>query len=339
MVLAHPQSEERWQLYRLLADPNRLRLLALSAAEELSVGELAEVLGEPQPNVSRHASPLRQAGLLSDRKDGTRIFVHLAPEVRSDPVVMDALSAGRKLCSEDGSMERVAAVVARRDAKAREYFSRPGNAEISISPNLPAYLHAFAGLLSSAELAVDAGTGAGELLDVLAPLFRRVVALDRSAAQLERARERIAARGYTNVELQEGDVGSATDSFDADLVVAARMLHHAPRPRPAFAELARLARPGGKVLVIDYARHDDERLSDELADLWLGFSKAELTSFAQDAGLQEVRSADIPHGLVRSGPDAHLKWIYVVGTRSVVAPTPQTMDSRGAARENGKKRT
>ncbi len=336
MATAAPQvAEERWQLYRLLADPNRLRLLALSATEELSVGELAELLGEPQPNVSRHASPLRQAGLLADRKDGTRIFVHLADAVQNDPVVVDALSAGRKLCEEDGSLGRVASVIARRDAKAREFFARPGSVEVSVSPNLPVYLHAFEGLLSPAKVAVDAGTGDGELLDILAPLFGRVVALDRSAAQLERARTRIAARGYDNVELMEGDVSAVKSPLGADLVVAARMLHHAPRPRPAFAELASLARPGGHVLVIDYARHDDERLSDELADLWLGFSKDELLSFARDAGLEDVRVRDIPRSLHRFGPDAHLGWIYAAGTRPVDS-SPQTTNSRPAARKNRK---
>ncbi|MEZ4221021.1 MAG: metalloregulator ArsR/SmtB family transcription factor [Polyangiaceae bacterium] len=338
MVTASQHSDERWQLYRLLADPNRLRLLALASAEELSVGELAELLEEPQPNVSRHAAPLRQAGLLSDRKDGTRIFVHVADGVQADPVVADALGAGRRLCAEDGSLDRVAAVVARRDAKAREFFAQPGTAEVSVSPNLPVYLHAFAGLLSPAELAVDAGTGDGELLDILAPLFQRVVALDRSSAQLERARARLRARGYRNVELVEGDVSSADECLEADLVVAARMLHHAPRPRSALAELARLAKPGGKVLVIDYARHEDQRLSEELADLWLGFSEAELAEFARGAGLVEVSARVIPAELVRVGPDAHLGWIFVVGTRPEGATTA-TRDSRTTARKNGKQRS
>ena len=182
---------------------------------------------------------------------------------------------------------------------------------------------------------MDAGTGDGELLDILAPLFGRVVALDRSAAQLERARTRIAARGYDNVELMEGDVSAVTSPLGADLVVAARMLHHAPRPRPALSELASLARPGGHVLVIDYARHDDERLSDELADLWLGFSKDELASFARDAGLEDVAVRDIPRGLHRFGPDAHLGWIYAVGTRPVESPS-RTTNSRSAARKHRK---
>ena len=102
----------RWQLYRLLSDPTRLKLLALSAEEELAVGELAELLSEPQPNVSRQAQPLRQAGLLSDRKQGTRTLIRLAANAADDAVVADALAAGRKLCAADGSLARVAEVVA-----------------------------------------------------------------------------------------------------------------------------------------------------------------------------------------------------------------------------------
>src|SRR5262245_28298278 len=134
-------AESRWQLYRLLSDPVRLRLLALAAEEELSVGELAELLGESQPNVSKHAAPLRQAGLLTDRKQGTRTLVKIADDAADDAVVADAVAAGRKLVTADGSLERVAAIVADRDAKTREFFARPsGNGEIGLSFDLPSYL-------------------------------------------------------------------------------------------------------------------------------------------------------------------------------------------------------
>ncbi len=154
-----PGSETRWQLYRLLSDPVRLRLLALAAEEELSVGELAELLGEAQPNVSRHAAPLRQAGLLTDRRQGTRTLIRLSESVEGDPVVDDALAAGRRLCQADSSLERVAEVVASRDARTREFFAEPATTEVAVSAELPVYLAAFAGLVEPRGLAVDAGTG------------------------------------------------------------------------------------------------------------------------------------------------------------------------------------
>src|SRR5581483_7764911 len=114
----------RWELYRLLAEPVRLKLLALAAEEELSIGELAELLGESQPNVSRHAAALRQAALVRDRREGTRTLLRVASEVARDPVVADALASGRGLCDSDGVIARVAEVVRAREAAAHEFFAR-----------------------------------------------------------------------------------------------------------------------------------------------------------------------------------------------------------------------
>jgi ArsR family transcriptional regulator len=312
--------ESRWQLYRLLSEPMRLRVLALAAEDELSVGELAELLGESQPNVSRHAAPLRQAGLLADRRQGARTLIRLGEGAERDAVVADAIAAGRELCAADGSLARVSEVVARRDAKARELFARPTAAEVGLSLDLPSYLAAFAALIDPRELAVDAGTGDGALLDLLAPVYRRVVAIDRSEAQLARARQRLRARGYGNVTLiqeqLDGEHVRAAVGEGADLVVAARVLHHAPRPKTALCDLVQLARPGGKLLVIDYSRHDDEELSDQQADVWMGFSAEELSGFARAAGLSDVHVSEIPASYVRPGPDGHLTWLSLVGTRS-----------------------
>src|SRR4051794_13005869 len=87
----------RWELYRVLAEPVRLRLLALAAAEELAIGELAALLGESQPNVSRHLTPLKQGGLVLVRREGTRGLVRIAEAAAADPVVADALASGRAL--------------------------------------------------------------------------------------------------------------------------------------------------------------------------------------------------------------------------------------------------
>ena len=102
MAAAEVPSLLRWELYRVLSEPARLRLLALAADEELSIGELAELLEESQPNVSRHAGALRQAGLLVDRREGTRTLVRVAPQGWEDAVVADALASGRALCDKDG---------------------------------------------------------------------------------------------------------------------------------------------------------------------------------------------------------------------------------------------
>lgn len=313
--------DARWQLYRLLSDPFRLRLLALAGAEELALGELAELLGESQPNVSRHAAPLRQAGLLAERKQGTRTLVRLPAEALADAVVRDAVAAGRELCASDGSLERVAAIVRGRDDKTREFFAKARDAaEVGLAPELPAYLSVFGALLARRELAVDAGTGDGVLVDLLAPVFQRVVAVDRSSAQLARAAKRVKQRGYVNVELVQAELDSeqlrALVGEGADVVLAARVLHHAPLPRVAMTELCRLLRPGGKLLLIDYARHGDEQLRDAQADVWMGFEAEELLTLSREAGLFDARVIPIQQSLAAVATmDGHIGWQLLVATK------------------------
>jgi ArsR family transcriptional regulator len=184
---------------------------------------------------------------------------------------------------------------------------------------------AVAPLIQRRELAVDVGTGEGRLLEVLAPLFDKVIAFDREPAQLERARQRAKVRGYQNVELLIGDLVSEAvhelvqhDGL-ADAVFASRVLHHAPRPAEAIAQLASLARPGGAVIVLDYAAHHDEGMREEQADLWLGFSNDELLRLARGAGLSDVRMQEIPQSFRGSGPDRHLSWQVFSARRERVA--------------------
>jgi DNA-binding transcriptional ArsR family regulator len=147
----------RWELYRLLSDPVRVRLLALVDLEELAVGELAELLGEGQPKVSRHAAALRDAGLVAARRNGTWVLLKLAPGVSADPVVSDALAAGRTLLDKEGLAPRVEAIVSARDDRAREYFARgSARSQGSATPReLGAYLTALAPLLFARGLAVE----------------------------------------------------------------------------------------------------------------------------------------------------------------------------------------
>ncbi len=329
-------SSQRWELYRVLSEPMRLRLLALAADDELSIGELADLLGEGQPNVSRHAAALRHAGLLRDRREGTRTFVRVAVDAARDAVVADALAIGRALCEEDGSLARVADALRAREAAAHEFFARPGKARVDAPPpEIGAYLVALAPLVARRRLALDAGTGDGRMLEVLAPVYERVVAVDRSAAQLARARERCAARGFRNVAFIEAELDArelktllgragdarAEQAGGADAVFASRLLHHAPRPAQVVAQLADLCAPGGALVVLDYARHDDESMREQ-ADAWLGFEPAELRRFARAAGLGEAHVARIPGALCGDGPDRHLPWQALFARRPPGAAAP-----------------
>jgi DNA-binding transcriptional ArsR family regulator len=318
---------QRWELYRVLSEPARLRLLALAAHEELSIGELAELLQESQPNISRHATALRHAGLLSDRREGTRTLVRLAADASHDLVVSDALTSGRALCEQDGSLARVGEVLRTREAAAREFFARPAKVRIDAAPaEIGAYLAALAPLLPRRALALDAGTGDGSLLEVLAPIYERVVALDRSDAQLARARERASARGFSNVTFVHGELDGREviravrlgpkPAEGADAVFASRLLHHAPQPERVVAQLASLCSPGGALVVLDYASHDDESMRAQ-ADTWLGFEAAELRRFARSASLVDARVTSIPAPFCGVGPDKHLPWQVMVARKAM----------------------
>ena len=279
----------RADLFRLLGDESRLRLLALCAEEELTVGELATLLAESQPQITRKSQPLRDAGLLTARRDGTRTL--LRASAADDPVVIAALDEGRALCTRDGSLARIAQVVAQREDVSRRYFEeRAAHGDAAaVAPaatELLAWLPVLAPLLPGRALAVDVGTGEGTLLPMLSAVYDRVVAIDRSAASLARCAGRVAAWGLPNVRLREGevdDVGVAEDvraRGGADLVVMARVLHHAARPQDAVAAAARLLRPGGHLIVVDYLPHDDESMRDQ-GDVWLGFDPAKLRAWIE----------------------------------------------------------
>lgn len=331
-----PAAPARWELYRLLAEPVRLRLLALAAEEELAIGELADLLREGQPNVSRHVAPLRKAGLLTMRKHGTRVLVRLSEQAEADAVVVDGVEAGRALCTADGSLSRVAEVVAQRDESARAFFANAGSGRAELAnalpDELPAYLTALAPLMRDRGLAVDAGCGAGAVLDVLAPIFREVVAVDREHVQLAQAAARLARRGYANVTLlcdaYDSDAVHAlvSERGGADVVFASRVLHHAPKPAAAVQALSRLLSSTGALVVVDYAPHLNDLLREQQADLWLGFAAEELVEFAERAGLDDVSVQPIASGRCGEGPDAALPWHCMIARR----PRVQSINARKA---------
>jgi len=292
-----PEPSARADLFRLLGDEDRLRLLALCAAEELTVGELATLMGESQPQITRKSQPLREAGLLAARKDGTRTL--LRAEASSDAVVRAALEAGRALCEKDGSLAEVPGLVAQREEMSRRLFARGegGGAPVIVDgAQLLPLLPMLAPLLPGRALAVDVGAGEGALLPLLSPLYERVVAVDRSAARLARCAERVSALGLPNVRLREGaveDAGIVEEigrAGGADLVVVSRVLHHVARPQELLGAAARLLRAGGHLVVVDHVPHEDEALR-ELGHVWLGFPTAKLVAWLEAVGLAVAHAA------------------------------------------------
>ena len=294
----------RAELFRLLGDEDRLRLLALCSEEELTVGELAHLLGESQPQVTKKTQPLREAGLLASRRDGTRTLLKTEhrDEVANaaDPVIAAALEEGRALCAKDGSLAKIPRVIAAREEVSRRLFDEPQDAKPTpaVDNTLLTWLPLLAPLLPGRALAIDLGTGEGTLLPLLSPLFDRVIGVDRSAARLARASANIEAWGLPNVRFRESAVDdpalveevlrvSHGDTRGADLVVMARVLVHASRPQDVITSATRLVRPGGHLVVIDYVPHDDESLREQ-GHVWLGFEPSKLRTWLEAAQLATV---------------------------------------------------
>jgi len=318
------------ELFRVLGDDDRLRLLALCAADELTVGELAELMRDSQSQVSRKCQPLRAAGLLHARREGTRTLLSAASVAAGvhAPVVDAALREGRRLCVADGSLARVPRVVAEREEVSRKFFdgAEAGEAGHAGGADLP---HAFTGviapLLPGRALAVDVGAGEGAFLPVLSPLYERVFALDRSRARLARCAARVARLGLPNVRQIEGSVDdpAVMDEVQrrggADLVLVARVLHHAARPAEMLAACGRLLRRGGHLVLLDYASHDDESMRGAQADVWLGFAPAQLEQWLEAAGLEAVQVRPFDGPLPASEPDTHVPWVLASGLRPFAA--------------------
>jgi SAM-dependent methyltransferase/DNA-binding transcriptional ArsR family regulator len=340
--VSSPVARARADLFRLLGDEDRLRLLALCEADELTVGELAALLDESQPQITRKSQPLRDAGLLQARRDGTRTLLHAdAPE---DPIVAAGLEAGRALCLAEGRLARVPLVVAEREETARRLFGEgksDGDWELEPGPRgrhllgtppaatspdgatsgrdlgplvvewqrscLP-LLAVLAPLLPRHALAVDMGTGEGTLLPLLSPIYDRVMAVDRSPARLARAAVRTASLGLGNVRLRQAEVDDANLAQEiaraggADLVVLARVLHHAARPQSLVTSAARLLRPGGHLALVDHTPHEDEGLR-ERGHVWLGFEPSKLRQFLEAAGLEPIALSSLR---VDETPPLHL---------------------------------
>lgn len=293
-------------LFRALADDVRLRLLHAVVSAELSVAELVQVLKLPQSTVSRHLKPLRDAGLVETRREGTSVYYRRG-ELLADRELSAFLERRlRELGTAQRDAKAVRAVLDQRRKRSREFFEKvagqygertqPGGGWQALAAGLAA---GFAG-----QDVADLGSGEGDLVLLLARFARRVAAIDHSKAMLRHLRARAkAANQETRIETVEGDlerVPLPDAVFDA--VFLSQALHHAARPAFAVAEAARLLRTGGRLIVLDLARHEQDWVRSEWADQWLGFEESELRTWMQAAGvatlgvesLSDTGSAKLP---------------------------------------------
>ncbi|MBN8848461.1 MAG: metalloregulator ArsR/SmtB family transcription factor [Sphingomonas sp.] len=251
------------EIFRALADSSRLRILRLLRTMELSVGELAQVLGQSQPRVSRHVKILCDAGLAERRKEGSWVFVALGPAEAVAPVA--AALDGWEAAAPD---RQAAADVAR---LAEEQVEAAMLAALGDAP---------VGRL------IDIGTGTGRMIELFAPRAHTALGIDRSSEMLRLARAKLGEQGLANVELRQADLYALPmGDGEADVAIIHHVLHFAQQPGAAIVEAARVLAPGGRLLIADFAPHDREELRAQDAHTRLGFSDAQIERWFAAAGL------------------------------------------------------
>jgi ArsR family transcriptional regulator len=285
-------------IFRLLGDDARLRILRLLDVERLNVSELTSILGIAQSGVSRHLGLLKDAGLVEERRDGGFTYFRLAPALASGqngfgplwPLLraqFDAATATVSGRADDARLEEVRRV---RKENFDEHGAGADRRQIVPGRSWAAWARALGALLPPLDIA-DLGCGDGYLTVEAARFARRVIAVDRSAAALTRARElaRRTHRFAAPIEWKRGELEALPlDDASVDVALLSQALHHAASPAKALAEAVRILRPGGRVLVLDLRRHDEEWVRDRLGDVWLGFDEAELTRLLSEAGLTDI---------------------------------------------------
>ena len=279
-------------IFRALADPTRLRILAMVRQMELSVGELAQVLGQSQPRVSRHVKILTDAGVCGRRREGSWVFLGLGSSVT--PQLLGAIDGWPDTASqrwEAADLVRLDAVHTERAAKAEAYFNVHApewDAIRSLHVAEGEVESAIARVLAGASVGrlVDIGTGTGRMIELLAPVASGTIGIDRSPEMLRFARARMAAAGLERVELRQGDMYALPlDDAVADTVVLHQVLHYAQTPVNAIAEAARLLAPGGRLLIVDFALHDRDELRDREGHARLGFEDDQVEAWFVGEGL------------------------------------------------------
>ncbi|GMV96398.1 MAG: metalloregulator ArsR/SmtB family transcription factor [Phycisphaerae bacterium] len=289
------------QLFKAVAETTRQRLLQVLAGRELSVSELVAVLRLPQSTVSRHLKVLREAGLLVDRRVGTAVLYttrepdharpggngHAAADLREHLLnwagqePMDARIA-----------ERLDRVLRRRNGQGG-FFERIGTRWDQLRVEAFGecfHFEALSALLPSEWTVADLGAGTGYLLPVLAGRFRRVIAVDPASAMLEAARNRPELRAAANVEFREGSLEKLPlADGELDLAIASLVLHHLARPTDGLAELRRVVRTPGRLLIVEQREHDNDAFHERMGDVFRGFEPRQLQEWVRSAGFVDIQ--------------------------------------------------
>jgi ubiquinone/menaquinone biosynthesis C-methylase UbiE/DNA-binding transcriptional ArsR family regulator len=297
-------------------EATRLRILALLAEAELTVSDLTDILRQSQPRISRHLKLLAEAGLVERFREGSWAFFRLGEHGGSAELARELIS---RLDSGDATIardrERLAAVRAERAAAAQAYF-RSHAAEWDRIRKLHVTDEAVEAEICAAlagapfRSLLDLGTGTGRMLELFGPQIERGLGLDLSLDMLAMARARLDRAGMRHCSVRQGDLYDLAlprDSFD--LVIIHQVLHFLDDSARAIHEAARVLRPAGRLLVVDFAPHDLEFLRDEHAHRRLGFTPEAVTQWLNAAGLEMLQQKTLPPEPNSDGKIAVSLWL------------------------------
>ncbi|MBU0726454.1 MAG: metalloregulator ArsR/SmtB family transcription factor [Alphaproteobacteria bacterium] len=285
---------------RAAAEPTRLRLLTLCAHAELTVSDLTQIVGQSQPRVSRHLKLLCEAGLLARLREGTWAYYRLAQ-------TGEGAVLGRALIdlipSDDAALaldlQRLDAIKRSRAETAAEYFRQnaidwdtiralhadPREVEQKLLDLLPGGI----------EDLLDIGTGTGRMLALFAPRVTRALGVDQSREMLAVARANLETADLRNCSVRQADMYQLPlAGAEIDAAILHMVLHYAERPAAVIAEAARVLRPGGRLVVVDFAPHDQASLLQRQAHRWPGFQDQEIAGWCAEAGLKVDTTAQLP---------------------------------------------
>jgi ubiquinone/menaquinone biosynthesis C-methylase UbiE len=303
----------------LVSDPTRVRILLLLQREELSVAELQEILCLPQSNISAQLSRLKGAGLVSDRRSGKNRLYHLETPVQREQdswvhlmALLDAGGSELKEVKQDAAALRV--VLRKRVRTAQAYFDAlagkfgrhyiPGRSWKSLGETLLKLLPPM--------VIADLGAGEGTLAQLLAQGAKKVIAVDNSEKMVAYGSELASRHGFENLEFRLGDLEAPPiEDGSVDLAILSQALHHAAVPIRAIKAAHRILKPGGRIVVLDLLKHSFDKARQLYADVWLGFSEAELNELLDTAGFAEIETS-VVH---RETKSPHFQTVLAMGVR------------------------
>jgi ubiquinone/menaquinone biosynthesis C-methylase UbiE/DNA-binding transcriptional ArsR family regulator len=285
---------------RAAGEATRLRILALLVSAELNVKDLTQILGQSQPRISRHLKLMAEAGLISRFREGSWVFFRLAesgPEGTLARAIVTSLDPSDLTLARD--RERAASVQKARAEAAQAYFKAHAS-EWDRIRNLHVAEQEVESAMGEAlgqgpfSLLVDLGTGTGRTLELFSPRAARALGFDLNHDMLAYARMKLERAGLAHAQVRHGDLYNVPlPDGAADAAVLHQVLHFLDDPAAAIVEAARLLKPGGKLLVVDFAPHELEFLRDQSAHRRLGFARDQLSRWLESAGLKVERFREL----------------------------------------------